>query len=55
MLTSARALTRAWSADLPQILYDTEFSEIYAINADGTGGDRKLADVLFPGTSRYGD
>ena len=53
--TSARDRTSAWSADGTQILYDKEFSEIYAINADGSGGERKLADGLFPGTSPYGD
>ena len=53
--TSARDRTSAWSADGTQVLYDKEFSEIYAINADGSGGERKLADGLFPGTSPYGD
>ena len=53
--TPARDRTSAWSADGTQILYDKEFSEIYAINADGSGGERKLADGLFPGTSPYGD
>ena len=53
--TSARDRTSAWSADGTQIVYDKEFTEIYAINADGSGGERKLADGFFPGTSRYGD
>ena len=53
--TSARDRTSAWSADGTQILYDKEFLEIYAINADRSGGERKLADGLFPGTSPYGD
>jgi WD40-like Beta Propeller Repeat/Divergent InlB B-repeat domain len=53
--TSARDRTSAWSADGTQIVYDKEFSEIYAINADGSGGERKLADGLLPGTSPYGD
>ena len=53
--TSARDRTSAWSADGAQIIYDKEFSEIYAVNADGSGGERKLADGFFPGTSPYGD
>ncbi len=53
--TSARDRTSAWSADGTKVLYDREFSEIYAINADGSGGERKFTDGLFPGTSPYGD
>ena len=53
--TPARDRTSAWTADGTQIVYDKEFSEIYAINADGSGGERKLADGLLPGTSPYGD
>jgi hypothetical protein len=53
--TLARDRTSAWSADGTQVVYDKEFSEIYAINADGSGGERKLADGLFPGTSPYRD
>jgi dipeptidyl aminopeptidase/acylaminoacyl peptidase len=52
--TPARDRTSAWSADGAQVLYDKEFTEIYAVNADGGGGERKLADGLFPATSRYG-
>jgi WD40-like Beta Propeller Repeat/Divergent InlB B-repeat domain len=52
---SARDRTNAWTADGKQIVYDKEFTEIYAINADGSGGERKLADGLLPGTSPYGD
>ena len=38
----ARDRLSAWTADGTQIVYDKEFSEIYAINADGSGGERKL-------------
>lgn len=53
--TPARDRTSAWTADGTQIVYDREFAEIYAVNADGSGGERKLADGLLPGTSPYGD
>lgn len=53
--TSARDRTSAWSADGTQIVFDKEFSAIYVINADGSGGERKLADGLLPGTSPYDD
>jgi hypothetical protein len=51
---AARDRTSAWTADGTQIVYDKEFSEIYAISADGSGGERKLADGALPGTSPYG-
>jgi len=51
---ATRDRTSAWTADGTQIVYDKEFSEIYAINADGSGGERKLADGLLPGTSPHG-
>jgi hypothetical protein len=52
---AARDRTTAWTADGKQIVYDKEFSEIYLVNADGSGGERKLVDGLLPGTSPYGD
>jgi Tol biopolymer transport system component len=45
----------SWTADGTQIVYDKNFLEIYAINSDGSGGERKLADGFIPGTSAYGD
>jgi WD40 repeat protein/List-Bact-rpt repeat protein len=49
----ARDRISAWTGDGTQIVYDKEFTEIYAINVDGSGGERKIADGLLPGTSRY--
>ena len=51
----ARDRLSTWTADGTQVVYDKEFSEIYAINADGSGGERKLADGLMPSASPYGN
>lgn len=46
----------AWTADGLQIVYDTDFSQIRAINADGSGSERLITnDGSVPGTSPYGD
>lgn len=52
---TARDRTNAWTADGRQIVYDKEFSELFVVSADGTGGERKLADGWGPATSPYGD
>jgi Tol biopolymer transport system component len=45
-----------WTADGLQIVYDTDFSQIKVINADGSGGERLVtSDGTVPGTSPYGD
>jgi Tol biopolymer transport system component len=42
----------AWTADGLQIIYDTDFSQVKAINADGSGGERLIASSgAVPGTS----
>ena len=52
---TGRDRTNAWTADGRQIVYDKEFSEIYAVNADGSGGERKLANGWGPSVSPYGN
>jgi hypothetical protein len=47
--------TTAWTADGQQIAYDRIFTEIYLVNADGGGGERKLTDGSMPGVSPYGN
>lgn len=49
-----RDRTTAWTADGRQVVYDREFVEIYVVNADGSGGERKVTDGLMPATSPYG-
>ena len=34
--------TSAWTANGSQIVYDKDFNDLYAINADGAGGERHL-------------
>jgi Tol biopolymer transport system component len=53
--TGAHDRIPSWSADAAQIVYDKDFTEIYATDADGGGGERKLADGFVPGTSPRGD
>lgn len=50
-----RDRTTAWTSDGRQIVFDREFAEIYVVNADGSGGERKVTDGLIPATSPYGD
>lgn len=45
----------SWTADGKQIVYDKHFDFIYAINADGSGGERKIADGAVPATAPRGD
>jgi Tol biopolymer transport system component len=45
----------SWTADGAQIVYDKDFSTIYAVPADGAGGERKIANGFLPGTSPHGD
>jgi WD40-like Beta Propeller Repeat/Divergent InlB B-repeat domain len=52
---SARDRTTAWTSDGTRIVFDREFAEIYVVNADGSGGERKVTDGLMPATSPYGD
>ena len=45
----------SWTADGTQIVYDKSFSAIYAVAADTTGAERRLADGFLPGTAPRGD
>jgi Tol biopolymer transport system component len=45
----------SWTADGTQIVYDKNFAEIYAVDANGGGGERKLVDGFLPGTSPHGE
>lgn len=50
--------TPAWTADGRHIVFQRffalEIAEIWIANADGTGGEQKLADGYIPGTSPHG-
>ena len=50
--------TPAWTSDGRQVVFQRFFSvavaEIWIANADGSGGERKLADGFVPGTSSRG-
>ena len=52
---SGRDRTSAWTADGGQIVYDREFQELFIVNADGSGGGRKLADGWGPSAGPYGN
>ena len=45
----------SWTADGTEIVYDKNFAAIYAVAADGTGAERKLADGFLPGTAPGGN
>ena len=44
----------SWTANGAQIVYDKNFSEIYAVAADGAGVERKVADGFVPATAPHG-